>query len=287
MQRRVVTSADGTAIHMHQIRPGGGTPLLMLHGVGRAGRTFAALATSLPARFDVWAIDFRGHGSSGEADKSYLVADYVPDAAAALQSFDGPAVVYGHSLGSLVAAAVAGECAALVSAVILEDPPSADYWGQLGETAYYPTFLAMRKWAGRSDCSLQELTAGFGSEVVRTFDNGAVHRISDLRDPVSLRFSASCVRDLDPMVMECIISRDWLEGYDYRTVFANVRCPALLLRGDPACGGMLSATAAAELSQLMRESVTADFPAAGHLLHWQSLSQVAVHCSAFLETIDS
>lgn len=286
MQKRIVKAADGTSIQLHQLRPGAGPRLLMLHGVGRAARTFSALSSQLPSRFDVWAADFRGHGSSGQADDRYLVRDYLLDAVAALQAAAEPTVVYGHSLGSLVAAALAAQCPSQVAAVVLEDPPAAEFWCSLTETSYYPTFQAMRKWAGRRDCSLQELTRSFGSEVVKTFENGAVQRIADLRDPVSLRFSASCVRDLDPQVMERILDGCWLDGYDYAQVFGNVRCPALLLRGHPGLGGMLSEQAAAELCALMQQTVLAEFPSAGHLPHWQALQMTAVQCCAFLETLD-
>ena len=131
MQKRIVKAADGTSIQLHQLRPGVGPRLLMLHGVGRAARTFSALAMQLPSRFDVWAADFRGHGHSGQADNRYRVVDYLQDAIAALQAAAEPAVVYGHSLGSLVAAALAAECPSQVAAVLLEDPPSSEFWNEL------------------------------------------------------------------------------------------------------------------------------------------------------------
>jgi pimeloyl-ACP methyl ester carboxylesterase len=53
---QVLTSADGVSLRLSELRPGGSDTLLMLHGVGRAGRTFSSLATMLPARFRIVAL---------------------------------------------------------------------------------------------------------------------------------------------------------------------------------------------------------------------------------------
>ncbi|MFM7058369.1 MAG: alpha/beta fold hydrolase [Planctomycetota bacterium] len=280
-----VTTVDGVSIHVSDLRAGCGDRLLMLHGVGRAGRTFSSLACLLPSRFDVRAIDFRGHGRSGHADGQYRICDYLQDALAAIDAESGSVVLYGHSLGALVATAAAAARPARVSAVVLEDPPSPSFWQNLSETMYLPTFAAMQRWAGRRDLSVRELTANFGNEVVKSWPDGRVMRISDVRDAVSLRFSASCLRDLDPRVMTRILEGRWHEGFDQQASFAKVPCPALLLRGDVARGGMLSLEDAVQLQGQMPDCLRIDFPTAGHLLHWQVRSEVAGHVGTFLESL--
>jgi pimeloyl-ACP methyl ester carboxylesterase len=257
----------------------------MLHGVGRAGRTFSSFATMMPERFRVRTIDFRGHGKSGRAGDRYRVVDYVEDAVAVIEAIGRPTAVYGHSLGSLVAVAVAARIPHLVSAIVLEDPPSTAFWKILESTHYYPTFQAMRRWAGRRDVPLSELAQRFGQETLKTYSDGRVLRIADVRDAVSLRFTASCIRDLDPGVMQAILDGRWAHDYDFNELLRAVNCPTLLMRGDVAKGGMLPEEDAESIMNLLPDGVRIDFATAGHLLHWQVRSEAAMQTSAFLETV--
>jgi pimeloyl-ACP methyl ester carboxylesterase len=276
---------DRVTLQMFDLRKSGHDEILMLHGVGRTGRTFSSVAMMLPEKWRVRTIDFRGHGISGRAGDRYRIADYVSDAIAALEHIGRPIVVYGHSLGSLVAAAVASRRPNLVSAVILEDPPSPGFWSQLETTVYLPTFAAMSRWAGRRDLSVQQVARGFGAEVLKTYPDGRVLRISDVRDPVNLRFAGWCLRQMDANVMAAILENRWQQGFDFEDVFRSIPCPALLLRGDPSKGGMLPEADADNVQNLVADLTRIDLLNAGHLLHWQVRSEVANNVSAWLETI--
>ncbi|MFO1003579.1 MAG: alpha/beta hydrolase [Planctomycetaceae bacterium] len=285
MNSEHVESIDGVRIHMFDIRPGGGDTLLMLHGVGRAGRTFSSYAALFPHRFSVRTMDFRGHGQSGRAGDRYRVVDYVEDAIAAADAIGKPFVVYGHSLGALVSMALAARRPQLVSAVVLEDPPSPGFWHQLQTTNYYPTFQAMHRWAGRRDLSVAAVSAGFGNEPLKTFSDGRILRISDVRDGVSLRFTARSLQDLDPAVMEAILEGRWPEELDIEACLRDIKCPVLFLRGDVAKGGMLPEPDAAHLLKQVQDGICLDFPTAGHLLHWQVRAEASMQVSAFLESL--
>ncbi len=104
--------------------------VLLLHGLSGARDTWAETVDRLQDRYQVWTLDFRGHGHSDRADR-YLIADYVSDAEAALDVVGRPAVVVGHSLGAVTAGALAQQPHPLVRAVFLEDPPW--YLGQQSE----------------------------------------------------------------------------------------------------------------------------------------------------------
>lgn len=285
MNAEHVTSSDGVSIHMTDLKAGGADEMLMLHGVARAGRTFSSFATMLPDRFRIRAVDFRGHGKSGRAGVHYRVIDYVQDAIAALEHIGRPTIVYGHSLGALVAATVASRRPNLVAAIVLEDPPSPGFWTALETTHYHATFSAMSRWAGRANLSVSEVAHGFGQEVLKTYADGRVLRIADVRDPVSLRFTASCLRDMDPAVMHSILEGRWPDNFEFEAVFRSIHCPTLLMRGDIAKGGMLPEPDADHLMSLLNQGVRIDFPAAGHLLHWQMRSEAAFHTGAFLESL--
>src|SRR5438045_742737 len=87
--------------------PASGPPLVFLHGVTRRWQDFLTLVPALTGRWQVHGLDFRGHGGSGRVPNKYRIIDYVQDAVSVLRTrVAEPAVLYGHSLGALVAAAV-------------------------------------------------------------------------------------------------------------------------------------------------------------------------------------
>src|SRR5262249_34876855 len=104
-----------------------GPPLLFLHGVLRCWQDFLPLIPALSLRWQVHALDFRGHGRSTPHTFHYRVRDYVEDAEAILlRACSIPAVVCGHSLGAMVAlAAAAGPAADRCPALLPGDPPLA------------------------------------------------------------------------------------------------------------------------------------------------------------------
>lgn len=261
---------------------GAGPPLLFLHGVGRALRDVAPLAQSFSFGRKLFALDHRGHGrSSHQAD--YRVVDYVRDAAELLRSrIAQPTVIYGHSLGALTAAAVAATVPDLVAAVILEDPPSAAFLDRLEETPYHAQFSAMQRLAGRKG-TVAEIAKEL-AEVQLPAAGGGTVRLGDARDATSVRFSARCLMDLDPAVWSPLLDRQWLEGYDVEGVFRGIRCPALLLCGDAAKGGMLPAEDADRISAWLPDGLRVDFPGAGHLLHWMETEKVLRSTHGFLQS---
>lgn len=280
-----LTTSDGVSINMFELKSGGGRDLLMLHGVGRAGRTFSAFAAMLPDQLRISTVDFRGHGHSGRADSNYFVTDYVRDAIAAVKAIGRPTIIYGHSLGSLVAASVAAQVPNAVSAIILEDPPSKPYWDKIETTNYHPTFVGMRQWASRTDLSASEIAAQLREVPMKPTPDGRAVKLGDVRDAVSLRFTASCVRQLDPNVMKAILEDDWLAGYDIDSILPAIRCPVLLLRGNTALGGMLPSDDADRLVGKLHDCTRIDFAAAGHLLHWQARVDASQQTSVFIESL--
>src|SRR5262245_62100401 len=118
--------------------PASGLPLLLLHGVLRAGRDFAPLWPALAPRWQLFAVDQRGHGTSERCPGRYRVCDYAADALDLVQShLPGRVVLYGHSLGALVATAVAAGLPDRVAAIVLEDPPAPSFLRDVRSSAWY------------------------------------------------------------------------------------------------------------------------------------------------------
>jgi pimeloyl-ACP methyl ester carboxylesterase len=261
--------------------------MLLLHGVLRAWQDFMPLIPALAARWQVDALDFRGHGRSSPRQGHYRVVDYVEDAEAFLRhGCDEPAVVYGHSLGAMVAlAAAAGPAAKCCKAIILEDPPFETVGSRIRETVFLSQFLGMQPLAG-SKKSVAEITEALAEIELTTPGTGRITRLGDVRDAVALRFGAHCLKQVDPHVFTSLVSGEWLKGYDLEAILGRVRCPVLLLQGDMAAGGMLTAEDAALLERLLPDCTRIKLEGVGHLIHWMQTETTLRLLIAFLESLD-
>ncbi len=107
---------------LHELRPGEGRALLLLHGLGE--RTPAAV----PAEAAAWpgpvhGLDFTGHGASSRAPGGgYTSEVLMADVDAALAHL-GTATVLGRGLGAYVALLIAGARPQLVRGAVLADGP--------------------------------------------------------------------------------------------------------------------------------------------------------------------
>lgn len=67
--------------------------------------------------------DLRGHGKSGRVPWGYSVQEYAADIGAFLQQVSGPAALFGHSLGGVVAVMTASLLPMNVRALLVGDAP--------------------------------------------------------------------------------------------------------------------------------------------------------------------
>jgi pimeloyl-ACP methyl ester carboxylesterase len=264
--------------------PASGPPLVLFHGVGRQGADFLPLVPALAPRWHLHHIDHRGHGGSGRAPGKYQVTDHVEDALAVLSWLGRPSVLFGHSLGALVTAAAAAKRPELVRAVILEDPPSATFLARLTDTPYHATFIAMRRLAGPGK-DVAAVARELGETFVPSPDGTRTVRLAEVRDGCSLRFIARCLADVDGDVFAPALEGRWMSGYDEHAVWRGLTCPVLLLRGDPALGGMLPPADAEVMSSLIPDLTRIDMPGVGHLIHSMATEATTRHVLNFLESL--
>jgi pimeloyl-ACP methyl ester carboxylesterase len=265
--------------------PASGPPLLLLHGVTRRWQDYVPLFSVFHTRWQVFALDWRGHGRSGRAAGRYRVADYVNEALAFVEHrLREPVVIYGHSLGALAASGVAALAAERVRAVVLEDPPSAGLIRNIRQTPFYTFFVGMRQLAGNG-MTVAERTRRLIDLQMPGEPGQPPVRLGDLRDATSLRFSARCLQDMDPEVLTPILEVRWLEGYEQQTVMAGVRCPALLLRGDERFGGMMPVGDVKQLTSPMADCTVIDLRGVGHAVHWLEGEKTVRYVVGFLESL--
>ena len=258
-----------------------GTPVIFLHGLLRNRDCFAPLFPALAARQAIYLVDHAGHGASPRLD-SYRVVDHLPGLSEFLRrELDGePAVLYGHSMGAMLAAALGAEYPELVCAVVLEDPPFHTMGERIAGTPLLGFFQALQPFVGMH-ASWQELAA----VRVPVAGNAESLPLGQVRDLTQVRFMARCFAETDPRVLDTVVEGSWLDGYDPNRVFSELRCPALLLQADPVAGGMLTDEDAAGCARLAADLSVVRLPGVGHQAHWQDAPAVTRHFFAFLESL--
>lgn len=266
--------------------PGAGTPLVFLHGAARVWQDFQPIFPDILPRWPVFALDHRGHGRSQRSDSgSYHVIDYVPDALAFLETVVGePAVLIGHSLGGMIAAAVAAQAPERVRAVVLEDPPFEMMGPRIDETLFPSLFKAYRAVAG-VDRPVDEVARDLGQAPISRPGQVDPSRLCEVRDPAAIRLSAVCLRRLDPAVLAPIVAGRWLDGFDVAATLSRVSCPALFLQADFSTGGALPDDYAEHLASLLPRGTLVRLPGAGHMIHWSRAEEMARVVAGFLEEV--
>ncbi len=116
----------------------------------------------LAADWHLYAPDFRGHGKSGRVPGAYRLQDYADDMIAFLRQIPEPAVIFGHSLGGMVALLVAAQIPQHIRSVVVGDSPlTAECWlAHLRRTR--DNLVAWRDLAGGAH-TLEEISDAVGN----------------------------------------------------------------------------------------------------------------------------
>jgi pimeloyl-ACP methyl ester carboxylesterase len=246
--------------------PGIVSALVLLHGITDSLDTYLPLLGELSGWAHVYALDLRGHGGSSNVG-SYRVRDYTDDVAAFVQAVIGaPAVVAGHSLGGLVAAALAADAPALVRGVLLEDPPMylGDMW-RFRQTAFYDGFVALRRMLHDHAAAGGE----FADLIMRVGQQpaGDGRTLAQATSPEDVRYRAEQLDHLDPRALDAAIDGSVFYGFEPDDVLAQIRCPVHLLAGQADLGSALIAADVERLVHTVPDCTVAMVNDVGHGIH--------------------
>jgi pimeloyl-ACP methyl ester carboxylesterase len=276
------------------VGPDNGPPLVLLHGVLRAWNDWSPMLDAFAMRWKVIGVDLRGHGNSDRTPGEYRVADFVGDAVQLARdlveqpSRGEPITIIGHSLGAMVALAVAAEVPTLVRGVVAEDPPFHTMGERIGQSPLADYFRGLRDVHARAqahDSGIADLAHMLAELPVRAAGGPSTQRLGDLRDAVALRFFAACLKHVDRSVFEPIVAGQWLEGFDVADVLKRIRCPVLLMQADATAGGMLADADAAIAERAIAECYRERFPGIGHAIHAADTAGMTRRTVAFLESL--
>ena len=232
-----------------------GPPLVFLHGVTALWQAWTAIMPAFAEEYRVHALDFRGHGRSGRVADGYRAVDYAADVIAFLRGrAHRPAHLVGHSLGAIVAIAVAADAPEAVRSVVLEDPPLGAFSDQrLAERRETPTFRAWRDLALRG-LPKEQLFAELA-------------RMQPAADAAAVGARATSLSQMDPDVLTMILEDRAKDDYRLEERLARVRCPVLLQQGDAELGAALEDERAEKARSLLANCTFERFADVGHLIH--------------------
>lgn len=235
--------------------PPSGSPLVLLHGGGDRWQHFLPILPSLTMRWQVFALDLRGHGKSGRVPGQYRPEHYVADVVTFLErQFTQRVILFGHSLGGWIALLVAALQIDRVEALILGDPPLCldRFLAIEGSEQRIAMWRMMRGLAG-SGMSVPELASV----------------LADLPgvDPASSRAWARTLSQVDPDVTQYHAEGrlyEYVQNVDLEASLRRVTCPVLLLQGDQAHGGVVSDEDVERVMELLADGVHVRLEGASH-----------------------
>jgi pimeloyl-ACP methyl ester carboxylesterase len=271
--------------------PACGPPLVLLHGGSGRWQAADPLLPALAERWHIFAPDLRGHGRSGRAAWSYRVQDYADDIAALLrEDVRQPAVLFGHSLGGIVALMVAAQHPELVRAVIVGDAPltRASWQAQLLRERQG---LRMLRDLSGGQFSFEEIVEALKPvPLISTPNMPATMCIRDIwgEDSPVYAWMATNLYQQDPDVLGMLLDdfERAATGYEMETLLPAIGCPVLLLQADPECGGLLTDADVTRGVQLLAHPMCVRLTGVSHILHGERADAVLEVMLPFLDAIE-
>jgi pimeloyl-ACP methyl ester carboxylesterase len=276
--------ADGIQLNYAE-GPEHGPPLVLLHGLGRRWQVFLPLIPALSEGWHIFAPDLRGHGESSHVARGYHGPEYAEDIVRLLRErVWAPAVLFGHSLGGMLAMWIASHHPELVRALILGD--NRIVIGKLHHPMYKALFSGLRDLA-RKGGSVEQIAEGIGEIVLPAPGGNGSVSIRNLpgNDEAYLISWAQCVLRADPDTYDMVVDGSSVEGWDGETMLRGIICPTLLLQGTTELGGLMSDADVALAMRLLPHPAHVKFRNLGHALFIQQPEPVLREITSFLESL--
>jgi 3-oxoadipate enol-lactonase len=245
-----------------EVRGEGGTPLLLLHGVGSDRTAWTPQLERFGQERLTIAVDHPGYGDSA-IQPGATREDFARTALALLDALEiEQAHVCGLSLGGIIALSMYGQAPGRIASLVLADTFARHPEGEA---------ILKRSLAGASQLGMAGLA-----------DSRADALLAKPADPALRTQVVETMSRIDPDAYATAAEAVWLA--DQRRVAAQVRCPTLIM-----CGAMDRITPpdlSEELKELIPGAGLIEIAGAGHL---SNLEQPAIFnrvLEAFLSEMD-
>jgi pimeloyl-ACP methyl ester carboxylesterase len=241
-------------------------PVLMLHGITSSVRTWDVVLPALLPRYRVMRLDFRGHGKSDRAD-SYGLPVWLDDAIAACEAIGEPALVVGHSLGGVTAAALAQRRPDLVKAAVFEDPPLS-MAPPSADNSLMDVFRLMRESIPRVQAN--KVPAPVLADILSNGPSATGPTMGELLLPETITAMAESMLEVDAAVLDPVLGPAAAEAPMVTTFDPDQRLtmPSLLLAADPSKPDCVcTAPAVDHFRRVNPDAEVVVVEGAGHLIH--------------------
>ncbi len=262
-------TANGIQLHYH--RTGGDKPpIVMAHGATDNGLCWTPLARALEDEYDVIMVDARGHGLSDKPERNYNPQDHAEDLAGLIDALGLHApILIGHSMGGSSTAYMAYLYPERVSRLILEDPgwSPPEVGGAVDDAAMLQRRRGMReRLVLRKSQPLEQVTAETRRDnPLWQDDEFPAH--SEAKHQVTLHLFDA---ERKPAKM-------WWE------VVRGLRCPTLVLTGDPERGAIITESMATTIRSLNPLVEVVRLAGAGHNVRREQRSAFLAEVRRFLK----
>jgi N-formylmaleamate deformylase len=262
---------DDVRIHYYRTGAGEKPPLVLLHGFSDNGLCWSEVVREWEGDFDIILPDARGHGlSSGSASGDYRQRAMAEDAVALIRALGlGQVRLGGHSMGAGVAAVVACEWPELVRAVMLED-------GALFVPRGQPTHSQERQ-QRRQNWLFEVRAQSLEERKAACQKNTGWSEVTVEQWAISKDQLNAALLSAGPAPV--IGERPPLE------VLAAIRCPLLLVTGDPTRGALITPEQAAQVLAAQPRARELHIPDTGHCIRYDQPRAYAQRVGEWLRNV--
>jgi pimeloyl-ACP methyl ester carboxylesterase len=263
-------------------------PVLLLHGITSSVRSWEWFVPQLSDRYRVLSLDFRGHGKSGRAPGDYQPQRYVDDTIVVLeQVVSAPAILIGHSLGGVTAAALSQQRPELVKAMVLEDPPlgameMSDI--DLHKNPVMEAFRIMKVSVPGAQAARMQPGALAAMLAAMPTTSGAP--MADVVIAEAIHATAASLLELDVSVLDPVLDATAVTAFDSTQ---PIPVTTLLLTGDPAMPDTIAIPT--DVERVLQHSPLVErrsMTGVGHLIHEsiKSRDEFVRQVKAFVSKVD-
>ena len=264
--------ANRMRIHYYRTK-GDGPPLVLSHGFSDNGMCWLRVAQALEGEYDVIMPDARGHGGSRTRGRAYDDVTRAADLARFAMALGlARSALIGHSMGAATTATAAANYPDLFPCIVLEDPPWFDPDSPLGQWSTLPVEERLAQMGAqegqieaRKSRSLEEIMAEGRAE-------------GPTWDEAELRPWAEAKRQLSPDATE-FLRCEWPA---WREVIPRLKCPTLLVTGDPERGAIVTPEVAQQAAAMNPLIEVVRLDGAGHNVRREQFERFVEAVTAFL-----
>lgn len=239
-----VTSKDGAPIAYERL--GHGPPLVMVHGSTVDRTRWGAVVPKLAEQFELYLVDRRGRGHSGDGP-AYHIAREFEDVAAVLEATPAPAFLFAHSYGAICSIEALRLTSRIAKAAFYEPPMPVP-----GRPLFIPKDLGRRMEVLLAKNDRVGIVEAFMREVIHMQDAD----LARMRQSPGWQVRLAAAHTLP---------REVSTAYDYQfqvEAFANLRVASIFMIGGRSPLHMQEATQMAAAA--LRGSRVVPLPGHGH-----------------------